>query len=105
MSQQEGDSDVSTKFSTLNVNAMEFVPSFCTNAPPTSATADESQATAPPAATTPVEESAVELDNTPKSPDASPTKTNAVPPVSVPATTEPIDDKSPDNPGAYTIEL
>lgn len=26
---QENDTDLSTKFSTLNVNAMEFVPSFC----------------------------------------------------------------------------
>jgi Ataxin-2 C-terminal region len=28
---QENSSDLSTKFSTLNVNAMEFVPSFCTS--------------------------------------------------------------------------
>lgn len=100
MAQQEGNSDVSTKFSTLNVNAMEFVPSFCTNVPPTSATSD-SEATAPAAETTPVDESSVPPENTPKSQDASPTKTNAEPPVSVTATTEPIDDKSPDNPGMY----
>lgn len=28
---QENDTDMPTKFSTLNVNAMEFVPSFCTD--------------------------------------------------------------------------
>lgn len=98
MSQQEDNSDVSTKFSTLNVNAMEFVPSFCTPGPPTATSED--QATAP-TATTPVDESAVEPDNTPMSQDASPTKTNAEPPVSVTAITDLLDDKSPDNPGMY----
>lgn len=104
MAQQEGNSDLSTKFSTLNVNAMEFVPSFCTNTPASGT--GENEATAPTAAEaagTPVKESAVESDNTPMSQDASPTKTNAEPPVSVTAaTTEPIDDKSPDNPGMYS---
>lgn len=100
MAQQEDNSDVSMKFSTLNVNAMEFVPSFCTNSPPASETS-EHPATAPAAATTPVDESGAEPGNTPKSQDASPTKTNAEQPASVAATTEPIDDKSPDNPGKY----
>lgn len=100
MAQQEDNSDVSMKFSTLNVNAMEFVPSFCTNTP--ASETPEGEATAPaPAAATPVDESGVEPVNTPKSQDASPTKTNAEPPVSVAATTEPLDDKSPDNPGKY----
>lgn len=35
---QENDSELATKFSTLNVNAMEFVPSFCTATPPTNTT-------------------------------------------------------------------
>lgn len=30
---QENDTEMNTSFSTLNVNAMEFVPSFCTGAP------------------------------------------------------------------------
>lgn len=34
---QENDSDMATKFSTLNVNAMEFVPSFCTDRTATAA--------------------------------------------------------------------
>lgn len=100
MAQQEGNSDVSTKFSTLNVNAMEFVPSFCTNSPPASDTA-ESQATAPAAATTPVYESGIKPDNTPMSQDASPIKTNSEPPVSI----EPMDDKSPDNPGKHNRSI
>lgn len=97
MAEQEGNSDVSMKFSTLNVNAMEFVPSFCTNTP--ASETSEGQATAPAAATTPGDESGAEPVNTPVSQDASPTKTNAEPPASVAATTEPMDDKSPDNPG------
>lgn len=97
MAQQEGNSDLSTTFSTLNVNAMEFVPSFSTNAPSGAVPEDE---VTPPKNATPVDETAVEPDtNTPLSQDTSPTKTNAEPPVSVPTTTEPMDDKSPDNPG------
>lgn len=38
------DSDVSTKFSTLNVNAVEFVPSFCM---PSQATEDTDSPTSP----------------------------------------------------------
>ncbi|KAJ6647828.1 Eukaryotic peptide chain release factor GTP-binding subunit ERF3A, partial [Pseudolycoriella hygida] len=39
---QENDNDMNTSFSTLNVNAMEFVPSFCTAPSPTINT-DESE--------------------------------------------------------------
>lgn len=101
MAQQEGNSDLSTKFSTLNVNAMEFVPSFCTNATPTATSENEATAaTATPATNNSVDETAVESDtNTPMSQDASPTKTNVEPSVEVSSPTERIDDKSPDNPG------
>lgn len=96
---QEGNSDMSTKFSTLNVNAMEFVPSFgvpaAPSAPATNATAPE---TAP--AESPVQETAAVE---PKSQDASPTKTDEEQPVSVAAATDPIDDKSPDNPGSCSL--
>lgn len=92
---QEGNSDLSTKFSTLNVNAMEFVPSFCTNSPPS--------------ATAPAEDAATVEEPAPVEPavqDASPTKTETEPPVSESvseaATTQPIADKSPDNPGTRT---
>lgn len=40
---QENDTDLSTKFSTLNVNAMEFVPSFCVPSSTTTTTATETE--------------------------------------------------------------
>lgn len=92
---QDNDAEISTKFSTLNVNAMEFVPSFCSNAP--SGTTPEAAAATP--AETPTDELAPAEAPTPQ--DASPTKTDEEQPVSVAAPTESIDDKSPDNPGLY----
>lgn len=89
---QEGNSDLSSSFSTLNVNAMEFVPSFCTNSPPA---ADAPAAAA--SADTPVEQPA---PAEPAVQDASPTKTEAETPVAVAAPVEPVADKSPDNPGS-----
>uniref|UniRef100_A0A2M4BHY0 Putative translation elongation factor ef-1alpha n=1 Tax=Anopheles marajoara TaxID=58244 RepID=A0A2M4BHY0_9DIPT len=44
MEQDSENNDMSTKFSTLNVNAQEFVPSFCS--PPSSTTAPAAPATA-----------------------------------------------------------
>lgn len=82
---QEGNSDLSTKFSTLNVNAMEFVPSFC------------SSATSPAAPDVPAETSVDE--SVPAEAPSSPTKTDEEQPISIAAPTESIDDKSPDNPG------
>lgn len=96
---QEGNSDLSMKFSTLNVNAMEFVPSFCTNSPPSAGAPAET--TTP--AGTPVDEPATPVESAVQ--DASPTKTEAEPPVSVAAPTEPIADKSPDNPGAFKLSF
>lgn len=92
---QEGNSDLSTKFSTLNVNAMEFVPSFCSSLPPTASS------TAAPNPDTPTETTTEEIkpSEVPSSQDASPTKTDDEQPTSVAAPTESIDDKSPDNPG------
>lgn len=88
---QEGNSDLSSTFSTLNVNAMEFVPSFCTSSPPAAVDAPA----------TPTEPTAVEpVTAEPTSQDASPTKTDEDQPVSVAAPTESLDDKSPDNPGS-----
>lgn len=89
---QEGSSDLSMKFSTLNVNAMEFVPSFCTNAPSAAAPTTDSPEDQPP-----IEKPTVASE--PTSQDVSPTKTDEEPPVPVAAPTESIDDKSPDNPG------
>lgn len=92
---QEGNSELGSKFSTLNVNAMEFVPSFVSNVPatPTSNTPPvDSPATEEPASVEPVIQ------------DASPTKTDEEQPISVAAPTESIDDKSPDNLGLCTFE-
>lgn len=83
---QENNSDFSSKFSTLNVNAMEFVPSFCTSSPPTAAADDVTD--------TPNEGTSTPEAQTPE--DVSPTKTEEEPqPVTVAAPTEPINDKSP----------
>uniref|UniRef100_A0A2M4A3S8 Putative translation elongation factor ef-1alpha n=3 Tax=Anopheles triannulatus TaxID=58253 RepID=A0A2M4A3S8_9DIPT len=51
MEQDSENNDMSTKFSTLNVNAQEFVPSFCS--PPSSTTAPAAPATAAAAAAAP----------------------------------------------------
>lgn len=93
---QEGNSDLFSKFSTLNVNAMEFVPSFASSVP---------AAAAPATATTPAESTpdAEPASTQPSSQNASPTKTNDELPVAVAAPPETIDDKSPDNPGSYTF--
>lgn len=93
---QEGNSDLSTKFSTLNVNAMEFVPSFCTNSPPSAAAPTEEASTD----TASEEPAPVE----PTAQDLSPTKTETEPPVSVAAAIEPIADKSPDNPESEALD-
>lgn len=74
---QDNDSDMSTTFSTLNVNAMEFVPSFVVQDRP-----EETGTTAPPPAPT--------EDPVPPAATASPAKT---------PTKEVIEDKSPENPG------
>lgn len=87
------ESDLAKKFSTLNVNAMEFVPSFCTG--PTAASPggdstpvapepsqNSSEATTPVEAQTPVDQSPTKTDNEPQ-------------PVTVAASSEPISDKSP----------
>lgn len=89
--------DVSTTFSTLNVNAMEFVPSFCS--PPNAADSTTS------------EPSAAATEKT-DSPQKSPTK-EAAPdePTSGSSNEENIaviadilNDKTPENPGDFTIE-
>ena len=38
---QDNDAEITAKFSTLNVNAMEFVPTFCTSERTSSTTDDE----------------------------------------------------------------
>lgn len=88
------ENDINTKFSTLNVNAMEFVPSFASSGPVTAApAAEDSEAAVPPATV----------------PDSSPTD-EELPAESVPAAatpvgtatpTEVLEDKSPDNPGKH----
>lgn len=93
MAQQEGNSDLSTTFSTLNVNAMEFVPSFCSNVQsPAAASATAASGDASVEAVTP--------DQAPTPKEESLTKTDEDQPATVVVPTEPIDDKSPDNPGS-----
>lgn len=50
---QENDTDMSTKFSTLNVNATEFVPSFCVQQSTTTTAEETAAPTEVLAATTP----------------------------------------------------
>lgn len=54
---QDNDNDMNTSFSTLNVNAMEFVPSFCTapTAPSTINTDENDQTIITPIAAIPTE--------------------------------------------------
>lgn len=73
---QENDTDLSTKFSTLNVNAMEFVPSFCVPSSTTTTTATETETETETATATavvaPTEETAAPTEvpaaNTPENP-------------------------------------
>ena len=82
---QENDSELNTSFSTLNVNAMEFVPSFCTV--PTAPTTEE---TPPPAAAT----AAVVAAVVPEEPTSTPA--TATTPTSTTA-----GEKTPENAGKY----
>lgn len=85
MAQQENSSDLSSTFSTLNVNAMEFVPSFCSPAPASSGDAEATSSS--PNASTPDEKTPIE--------DVSPTKTEETPQTVVAAPTATLDEKSP----------
>lgn len=91
---QENNSDLPTTFSTLNVNAMEFVPSFCVSsvaAPTASVDQAPSPVTESPIATPAAIETPTE--------DLSPTKAESdTKPVSA-TPTETMEDKSPENPG------
>lgn len=44
---QDNDTEMNASFSTLNVNAMEFVPSFCTTSTPTINTDEDDTITTP----------------------------------------------------------
>lgn len=137
---QPNESDFAKKFSTLNVNAMEFVPSFCssqTSAPsPPSTTTTPAEAEAAAAAvtetqSTPDEPSPI-VDNsvgdgggggdvataTPTVadvvaedvsavtvPEASGTPPEEVTDTATATATETIDDKTPENPGAFRHKL
>lgn len=87
MAQQENSSDLSASFSTLNVNAMEFVPSFCSPAPASSGGAEATSSS--PNASTPDEKA--------PSAEVSPTKTEESPQnvATVAAPTATLDEKSP----------
>lgn len=88
---QQNDGDMSTTFSTLNVNAMEFVPSFCTPATAPSSADDDnvlSEEPSPTNETAPAEQSST---------TGTPTE-DAVAAVAA-ILSETIDDKSPDNLG------
>lgn len=97
---QENSSDLSTKFSTLNVNAMEFVPSFASATPaPAAAPVAASDAVPSPATESPIP-TPIPVE-TPTE-DLSPTKSDSE---AKPVTATPLEnvqDKSPENPG---IEL
>lgn len=138
---QPNESDFAKKFSTLNVNAMEFVPSFCSSQ--TSAPSPPSTTTTPAEAEAAAAAAVTETQSTPDEPSptvdnsfgdgggggavatATPTVADVVaedvsavtvpeasgtPPEEVTATatataTETIDDKSPENPGAFRHKL
>lgn len=90
---QPNESDLSTTFSTLNVNAMEFVPSFCSSQPSPSPAATE----------TTTEQSSpttdVATDDIPNTvPEATGTISEEITTTTA-TTTEPIEDKTPENPG------
>lgn len=93
---QENESDFSSKFSTLNVNAMEFVPSFCSPTPPTNTTTTTAAvAAAPvpePSPSPPLVEAAATTIGTEDSGEEERTMATA-------ATTEIITDKTPENAG------
>lgn len=89
---QENESDLSTTFSTLNVNAMEFVPSFCV--PPATAT-ESPQSTPKPAD---VESSPV-VSLTPTEELTTLTATA----IATATPTDIIEDKTPENPGKQLL--
>lgn len=102
---QPNESDLSTKFSTLNVNAMEFVPSFCSSQP--SAT-PSGETESPPEQLSPtidVEVAAVDSDVPPPPPPTTVPEPTGTPSeelttiTTTATTTELIDDKTPENPG------
>lgn len=82
---QQNESDLSMKFSTLNVNAMEFVPSFVQDRGATAPTEDTQSPPQPVSA---------EDSPAPAEKQASPAKT---------PTNDVIEDKSPENPGKKMI--
>lgn len=99
-------SDFSATFSTLNVNAMEFVPNFgaAPSSPPAASTTAEPEKPNPSASN--------EADTASTSPTKSPTPPEQSSPAkgesaSLPAVvatpTEPLTDKSPDNPGEFSF--
>lgn len=92
---QPNESDLSTTFSTLNVNAMEFVPSFCSSQPSPSPSATET--TPPPEQSSPTTD--IATDDTPNTvPDATGTISEEITTTTA-TTTETIEDKTPENPG------
>lgn len=96
---QPNESDLSTKFSTLNVNAMEFVPSFCSSQPSATPSAETES---PPEQLSPTidVEVAVDSDVPPPTTVPEPTGTPSEELTTTTATTtELIDDKTPENPG------
>lgn len=102
---QEGGSDFASKFSTLNVNAMEFVPSFCTAAsatppsppPPTNTTTTTVANTAEPAAAIP----ASKTTTTAADDDDDGGEEQRTTTMATAATTEVIAEKTPENAGKY----
>lgn len=87
MAQQENSSDLSATFSTLNVNAMEFVPSFLPSSPAPASSGDAEATSSSPNASTPDEKTPSE--------DVSPTKTEETPQTVVATPTATLDEKSP----------
>lgn len=81
--------DLSSSFFTLNVNAMEFVPSFVTATPPAPQTEAPSPAEAPP--TPPADpEPANDIEPQAEAPE---------PTVVIATVKEALSDKTPENPG------
>lgn len=104
-------SDMATKFSTLNVNAMEFVPSFSIQptAAAFSAETDSSVTGTDNTETIETETSSSPIKSSTTTPteDKSPTKSEneQLQPITEATPTESLNDKSPENPGVYAMHV
>lgn len=96
---QPNEGDLSTTFSTLNVNAMEFVPSFCSSQPSATPAPTDEPTPDQPSPTADVggdDNDATTVPEPTGTPSEDITTTTAT-------TTELIEDKTPENPGEHVV--